>query len=91
MMWDGDGWGHGGGHWMSLVLVFVLVAPIAAAFVVVWLSDRGSVAHAHRRAGLPPDANAEADRILRRRFAAGEIDEQEYHERQAALGVRVLR
>ena len=71
MMWN-DGWSHGGGSWMGLVLLFALLAPLVAAFVVVRARDHGSGT---------PDAQGpedEPERILRRRFAAGEIDEHEF-------------
>lgn len=84
MMWD-DGWGmHGSGSWALVVLFFAVIAPVLATFVVLWVRDHDS--GGDRRPGPQnPDAEAEADRILRRRFAAGEIDEEEFLRRQAAL------
>ncbi len=78
MMWN-DGWPHGGGSWMALVLLFALLAPLVAAFVVVWTRDHGS--------GTPDaqDPEDEPERILRRRFAAGEIDEHEFVDRLTTL------
>ena len=48
------------------------LAPLVAAFVVLWARDHGS---GTSDAQGPED---EPERILRRRFAAGEIDEHEF-------------
>ena len=70
--WDMTGWGWG---WMALwtVVALVLVAAFVAALV---------------RASSPPSSGRADDSalaVLRRRFAAGEIDEAEYQQRRARL------
>ena len=85
MMWDG--WSmHGSGGWIALILVFTLVAATVAALVVAM--DRGHAPGGPGPTG-PHETDAEADRILQRRFAAGEIDEDEYRRRRALLHDRV--
>jgi putative membrane protein len=92
MMWDGPegSWGmYGGGGWIALILLFTLVAGAVAALVV-------AMDHSHAPGGAPPSrpgttdgTDSEADRILQRRFAAGEIDEDEYRRRRALLHDRL--
>ena len=70
----------GGMVWMAVVLVVVLAA-VATAIVL-------AVKHARReRPALAPQTAAEDEalRILRQRYARGEIDEDEFLHRQSAL------
>ncbi|WP_371783915.1 SHOCT domain-containing protein [Streptosporangium subroseum] len=60
-----------------IVLVFFIMAVIAAVVIGVALLGRGS------RAGKP--ALEEPREILKRRYAAGEIDEDEYLRRMSGL------
>ncbi|MFJ2033485.1 SHOCT domain-containing protein [Streptosporangium sp. NPDC087985] len=62
---------------IRIVLVFFVMALIAAAVIGVALMVRGSMA----RGPLPDDPRE----ILRRRYAAGEIDEDEYLRRMSGL------
>ena len=64
---------------MGLVLLLALLAPLVAAFVVLWARDHGS---GTSDAQGPED---EPERILRRRFASGEIDEHEFVDRLTTL------
>lgn len=80
----GDGWGMhngSGAAWLVLAVLLILLATLAVALVVVLL--RSPVRDTGR--GSPAAAGSEAERILRRRFAAGEIDEEEFRHREAAL------
>jgi putative membrane protein len=78
-----DGWsGYDGGGWIALVLVLVFIAVAAAALVAA--TGRGR-APTHTPASHPGGTDPEADRILQRRFAAGEIDEDEYLQRRSLL------
>ena len=72
------GWDMGLG--MGLMWLWVLV-PLALVVGVGWLIARGSGA----RQGQPREDDADA--ILRRRFAAGEIDIEQYEQARAALGL----
>lgn len=71
-----------GGAYLWAVLVPILVtAAVAGIVAVVVLSARA------RRTGPPPavQPREEAREILRRRYAAGEIDEDEYLQRLSGL------
>jgi putative membrane protein len=78
-----DGWGTGTGI-VAVVLLGVLVASVVSLILTDVMTRR---AGAGPSAGHEPDTrpDSEAKRILDRRFAAGEIDEEEYHRRAAAL------
>ena len=73
----------GGFGWLGMgfmaLWVFVPVGLIVGA---VWLATTGLAGRDRRRAG---DA---AGAILRRRLAAGEIDDEQYAQARAALGLR---
>ncbi len=70
----------GGYAWMTLVVVLLAVLVVAVG---VGMARRG---RATRPAVAPfEEAEDEAGRILRRRYAAGEIDEDEFLRRQSAL------
>lgn len=69
----GNRWGGGGGGgwgWIAWTLVLAAIVTLA-----IYLS--------RRRANLEPRRAAEA--VIARRFAAGEIEEDEYRSRRAAL------
>ncbi|MFI5614233.1 SHOCT domain-containing protein [Amycolatopsis sp. NPDC051903] len=73
-------WHYGdGGGWIGLVLVIVgLLVLFAVAAVVTALLIR--------RTPKAPSPEDSAVGILRERFARGEIDQDEYERRRAALG-----
>ena len=66
--------------WVLLALILVLAAVASAGLLVAWLFRRGSA-----MPGGVPRGGQEAWEILRRRFAAGEIDDEEYRRRLAVL------
>lgn len=70
--WNMTGWSWG---WMSIgtLLAIILIGVVVAALM---------------RPTMPPNALAEdsALAVLRRRYAAGEIDDTEFQKRRAALG-----
>jgi putative membrane protein len=84
MMWDGNGyWGHGAGWegWVMLMfmILFVIAIIVAVVFLVRYLGQSSGGASA--AAGLAPTpANVlEGPKdILKRRYAAGEIEREEY-------------
>lgn len=80
MMWDGNGnWGSGG-DWVMLALIVVVVIAVIVAivFLVRYLSrtpgGTSSLAVPPASAGGPESPKD----ILKRRYAAGEIDRDEY-------------
>jgi putative membrane protein len=77
-----DGWGTG---IVAVVLLGVLVATVVSLLLTEVLTRRaeGTRPGTGDQPGTRPDP--EAMRILDRRFAAGEIDEEEYLRRAAAL------
>ena len=68
--------GGGGGRWIWGVLIMVVMLGLVA--LVVWLIVRSS----HGKAGGP---SSSAKEILSERFARGEIDADEYHDRLSKL------
>jgi putative membrane protein len=84
MDWYGNGMGGGG----SLIWVFMVMFWVALIALVVFLVVKllpGSTGHVD----LPTASNATAveapEQVLDRMFAMGEIDEQTYRARRAAL------
>jgi putative membrane protein len=71
--WDMNGWGWA---WMSLSMAI----GVAVVALLVVLLVRGSTA-ADRRPGQD-----DALTVLRRRYASGEIDQDEYRRRRTELG-----
>lgn len=78
----GDGWGGGGwgaGKWMMLVLaiVFMVAVIVGIVYLVRGLGRGGSAAGTQ---GVPSRHDSPED-ILKRRYAAGEIDREDYESR----------
>ncbi len=67
----------GGGHWWVWGL-FMMIFMVGIVALVVWLIVRSS----HGGAGGP---SSSAREILSERFARGEIDADEYHDRLSKL------
>lgn len=78
MMWHWYGPGDWGAMGIWTIVWFVLVVAIIA--LTIWLIGRFIVS----RDGATPRGD-EAEEILRRRFAAGEIDAEEYERRLQVL------
>jgi len=84
MMWNNNGyWGHGAGWegWVMLMfmIVFVVAIVVAIVFLVRYLGQQSGGARA--AAGNPPalvNAPESPKDILKRRYAAGEIEREEY-------------
>lgn len=72
--WYGDGW------WI-MALMFLLFW-VGVVSLVIYLLRRGQ---ARNNADRIRPAHHDAERILAERFARGEIDEEEYLKRRAAL------
>jgi uncharacterized membrane protein len=92
MMWsDYDGWGHGsdvGGWFMFLGMVLVTIAIIFVVVYLIRMSSGTTTTHGSGAAPTigalpqvppPPQTPAESPRdIVKRRYAAGEIDRDTY-------------
>jgi putative membrane protein len=75
----------GMGAWMAVWLVLGLALTAAVVVGVVVLLQRSN-RDALRSTQRPPDRAVESAReVLRRRYAAGEIDEDEYFRRMSGL------
>jgi putative membrane protein len=81
MMWNGDGhWGSGDWATLALIVIAVIAVIVAIVFLVRYLSRTGSTSSASATA-VPPAAASGPESpkdILKRRYAAGEIDRDEY-------------
>jgi putative membrane protein len=78
MMWNGDGhWGSG--DWATLVLIVVVVIAVIVAivFLVRSLSRTGGTSSTAVPSASTGGPESPQD-ILKRRYAAGEIDREEY-------------
>ncbi len=75
MMWSDGGWSW----WGWLVMSLVMVGFWAAVAWLIVTVIRGGNRHGSSAAGASPTDSAE--RILAERFARGEIDAAEYHQR----------
>lgn len=84
-----DDWGmHDGIGWAGWLMMVILVVLLVAILVVALLALLGKVpgprgGAAPTAPSVPPPSDAE--RLLDQRFAAGEIDEEEYRRRRGVL------
>jgi putative membrane protein len=80
----GMGWGMGGG-WLGFVLMILFWGAIIAAAVafIRWLVKSGDASRSIDRGQAPPGDSAMD--ILRKRYARGEIDSEEFQQRKRAL------
>lgn len=72
----------GMGMWALIVLVTLLAILLLVVLGSIWLFRRLRQDDPDRRAGRGEDTARE---LLRRRYAAGEIDDEEYERRLAVL------
>lgn len=83
MMWDGGYWGHSAWEgWLmfALMLVFVAAVIVAVVFLVRYLTQQHPGASGATAIG--PESPKD---ILKRRYAAGEIDREEYLQKLSDL------
>jgi putative membrane protein len=88
--WDMHDWEWGGMHmgpgWLWLILAIVLVVLLVA--MLVRMVQGGLTQGGPPQGPPPPDAGAEADRILKTRLARGDISREEYEETRRTLGLQ---
>lgn len=83
------GWGHhgwlmgGGGGWMILINVLVLLLVFGSLFAVIFFAVRAAVSGSARSGEASPTQGAL--QILAQRYANGEISTDEYREMKKAL------
>jgi putative membrane protein len=80
-------WGDGmwaGGNWIMLLfsIAFLVAVIVGIVFVVRALSGSGAGGD-HQ---VPPRKRETAEELVRRRYAAGEIDREEYEQKLRDLG-----
>jgi putative membrane protein len=79
MMWDGNGhWGSGDWATLALIVIVVIAVIVAIVFLVRYLGRTGGTSST---AAVPPASSSGPEspkEILKRRYAAGEIDREEY-------------
>jgi putative membrane protein len=80
-MMGNDGMMGSMGLWSILGLILMVAAVVAVAALIVWVVRRNSTSPS---AGVPGEGQ-DAGEVLRRRFASGEIDEEEFQRRRAVL------
>lgn len=80
-----DGMMAGAGIWMLLVVLTVVAVLVLAVLGSVWFYRQLRERQPHGATVGGRDDEDSARRRLRERFAAGEIDEQEYESRLSAL------
>ena len=68
------------GLWSILGLILMVAVIVAVAVLIVWIVKRSSAAPV----GVPGEGQVAVE-VLRRRFAAGEIDEEEFQRCRAVL------
>lgn len=84
MMWDWYGPGAGWGGWamMLLMIVFTVAAIVAGVFLVRFVLQQQApqqpVVRQAPHAAIPKATPESPQEILKRRYAAGEIDRDEY-------------
>jgi len=81
MMWDGNGYWGGWGGWVTLtfMIIFVVAVIVAIVFLVRYLSRTPGGSSSPMAAPPASTSAPESPKdILKRRYAAGEIDRDEY-------------
>lgn len=82
MMWDWYGWG-GAGAWLMLLFMLLFAAGVVIGFVYLVRALAAGPTAGRQEAARPP--RDDAREVLRRRYAAGEIDREEFLRRRRDL------
>jgi len=82
MMWDWYSWG-GAGAWLMFLSMALLAAGVVIGFVYLVRALVGGPTATGRETRCPQTDDARA--LLRRRYAAGEIDREEFLRRRQDL------
>ncbi len=77
MRTGGHGGGAGAGIGLFLFFLFLLIVFVAIIILVAWLISRSRK--------VPPRSESSAIDILKKRYAKGEIDEEEFEKRKKNL------
>jgi putative membrane protein len=77
MDWGGGMWG--GGNWIMFLLSIAFLAAVIVGIVFVVRALAGSGAGGDRQAS--PRERETPEELVRRRYAAGEIDREEYEQK----------
>ena len=79
MMWNGNGhWGSGDWATLALIVIAAIAVIVAIVFLVRYLSRPGGTSSAAAAPPTPVSGQESPENILKRRYAAGEIDRDEY-------------
>ncbi|MGO9155016.1 SHOCT domain-containing protein [Mycobacterium sp.] len=87
MCWGGNGWMLNGGYgwgWGWIITAVVVIGLFALLITAIVVAVRLTVAGRHGGAGSPQQMRG-AENKLAERFARGDIDEDDYRRRMAAL------
>lgn len=84
MMWGWWGGGPGGWGWVSMLFIMAIFWAAIILFGV-WAVKTLAGSHGSRSDG-PRSSDESAIEILRRRYASGEIDQQEFESKLKVLG-----
>ena len=74
-----------GGLGMGLGMLLPLLFLIGLVVLIVWALDRGALDRGNQGGTSLPKQEGSAEEILKKRFARGEIDAEEYAERLRIL------
>jgi putative membrane protein len=84
MDWDGGMWG--GGNWVMFLMSIAFLVALIVGIVLVVRALSGGEMRGDRQ--VPPRERETPEEIVRRRYAAGEIDREEYERLLRDLGGR---
>lgn len=75
------GWGYGGGWFSTIIGIILLVAVVVGVFFLI----RWIISASTKQSGHESGAGDSALEILRKRYASGEINKEEFEEKKKDL------